>query len=326
MNKLSTLFLTLVICASLVPRLSYCAEEGNPQADEKLAAFKPLYTLASLREIGVQNSADAVKGFFSPRAELRWKRIAQEFSEEQLNDFFLGSILLAEKDVNYSALYNPFWDTILLLNSAGTEEIPKVEKFAFVSGCKFRGEPYSEKLEEMEGTIPKANPYCVDLWAVTSRTQKHFKTVYAPEAEARLTQFIPTDLADTERIQYRSAVRLKLLLKFIQNKPMRREARRISLYLSSGNEERALSYFKDGGAGFIPNFLRLDSELRQHFVPYCFFPGKEATLFVFFNSTMPRVIVTVTIPRKGMTKILEWYDLMASEELMAVWNQSKEVK
>ena len=47
---------------------------------------------------------------FSPRAEIRWKRLAQEYAEEQLTDFFTGSVILGDKDYNYSALYNPFWD------------------------------------------------------------------------------------------------------------------------------------------------------------------------------------------------------------------------
>ena len=41
---------------------------------------------------------------------------------------------------------------------------------------------------------------------------------------------------------------------------------------------------------------------------------------------MPRVIVTVTYPRKGISRIMEWYDLNASEEYMAVWNKNKEEK
>jgi len=324
MNKLKTILL-LVICASMIPIRPLVAEEGAPDA-EKLETVKMLYTVNSLREIAVKDTAAAVKALFGARAAIRWQGIAKEFSEEQLNDFFTGTVVLGDKNTKYSALYNPFWDTILLLHFTEVENVPKVERFALVSGCKFRGEPYPANPAEMEGTVPKANPYAVDLWAVTSRTSRHYEAVYAPEAQAALAQLQLTDLADMEKIQMRSAVRLKLMLKFIQNKPMRHEAQRISLYLTGGHEEKLKSYFTDGGADFIPQFARLNIHLRQHFIPYCYFPGKDATLFVFFNSSLPRIIVTVTLPRKGISRILEWYDLNASEELMAVWNKSKEDK
>ena len=325
MNSLKRILL-LTICTSLIPLSSFSADAISPKEETQVMAAKALYTAATLREIGSKHTEDAVKMLFSPRAALRWQRLAKEFAEDQLNDFFLGATILGDKDLNYSALYNPFWDTILLLNSTGLPDVPKVERFALVSGCKFRGEPYAENPADVEGTVPKANPYAVDLWNVTLRTTKHYKNVYAPKAQAELTRLMLNDAKDTERIQIRSAIRLKLFLKFLQNKSMQREAHRMSLYLTGGHEEKMMRYFKDGGAGFVPQFARLNPKLRENFIPYCYFPGKEATLFVFFNSALPRIIVTVTYPRKGISRIMEWYDLNASEEYMAIWNKNKEEK
>ena len=326
MNRVKRFFF-LAIGAGMTSLSAFAAEEAKPVSPEAVQGVKVVYTAATLREMACKDTAAAVKAFFAPRGALRWQRIANEFSAEQLSDFFLGTVILAGKDPNYSALYNPFWDTILLLYSTGLPDVPKVERFALVSGRKFRGEPYATELTDVEGTMPKANPYAVDLWNVCARTQKHYTDVYALKAASELARLMVGDLKDTEQIQIRSAVRLKLWLKFMQNKPMQREARRISKYLTAGHEEKMVPYFKDGGAQFIPHFVKLVPELRQNFIPYCFFPGKEATLMVFFNSALPRVIVTVTIPRKvGNVRILEWYDLMASEELMAAWNKAKEGK
>ncbi|MBP5639446.1 MAG: hypothetical protein J6X55_08200 [Victivallales bacterium] len=325
MKRLKKILL-IAFCASLTSLALLCAEDKKPQNDPALMAMEAVFTVSTLREAASRNSANAVKALFSQRAAIRWMRISKEFSEDQLQDFFIGSIVLGSENINYSALYNPFWDTILLLNSTGLPNIPKVENFALVSGCKFRGEPYAENLADVEGTVPKANPYAVDLWNVTSRTTKYYDTVYAPKAQIELTKLQLADPKDVERIQIRSAIRLKLLLMFMKNKPMKREANRISYYLTAGHEDKLKSYFTDGGADFIPNFMKLPSVLRQRFIPYCFFPGKDATLFVFFNMEMPRVIVTVTFPRKGISRIMEWYDLNASDELMAVWNKGKEAK
>ena len=325
MDKLKRILL-LALCASLVPLTALSAEEEKKVSEAQVMAVKALYTAATLREIGCKNTADAVKALFSPRAEIRWKRLAAEYAEEQLNDFFLGATILGDKNLNYSALYNPFWDTILLLNSTGLPDVPKVESFAFISGCKFRGEPYAENPADVEGTVPKANPYAVDLWNVTLRTTKHYKSVFDPKASTEMTRLMLNDAKDTERIQIRSAIRLKLFSMFLKNKAMEREAHRMSLYLTGGHEEKMMKYFKDGGASFVALFAKLDPRLREHFIPYCYFPGKEATLFVFFNRAMPRIIVTVTYPRKGISRIMEWYDLNASEEYMAIWNKNKEEK
>ena len=169
MKKLKGILL-LALCTSLAPITAFCAEEAKPVSEAQVMAVKALYTAVTLREIGCKDTAGAVKMLFSPRAEIRWKRLATEYAEDQLNDFFLGSIVLGDKNLNYSALYNPFWDTILLLNSTGLPDVPKIERFALVSGCKFRGEPYAKNPAYVEGTVPKANPYAVDLWSVTSRT------------------------------------------------------------------------------------------------------------------------------------------------------------
>ncbi|MBR0458896.1 MAG: hypothetical protein IJJ26_06640 [Victivallales bacterium] len=318
----------LMACfAGLMSTSSFAAEkEAQPLSPETVQGTKVLLTAATLRDLAARKSESAVKALFSSRGELRWQRVTSEFSEEQLNDFFLGSIIMGSKNPDYSALYNPFWDTLLLLNSTGLPDVPKVDRFAFVSGHKFRGEPYAMNPEAVEGTVPDANPYAVDLWNVCSRTKKHYETLYAPKAASELSRFMVTDLKDIEQIQIRSAIRLRLLLKFMKNKPMQREAQRISRYLTAGNEEKMKKYFKDGGANFIPQFVRLNPLLRQKYIPYCYFPGKDATLFVFFNSELPRIIATVTIPSKSFTRIFEWYDLMASEELLTAWNSVKEVK
>ena len=325
MKRFKTILL-FALCAGLAPLALLHAEDPKPENDPGLMAVETVFTVSAFREAATQNSASAVKAFFNQRAGIRWMRVSNEFSEDQLQDFFIGSMALGGANVNYTALYNPFWDTILLLNATGLPQVPKVDSFAFISGCKFRGEPYAENPADIEGTVPKANPYAVDLWNVSARTKRHFEKVYTPKAQTELAKFQLADAKDVERIQIRSAVRLKLLLMFMKNKPLQREARRISYYLTAGHEDKLQSYFTDGGADFIPNFLKLPPVLRQKFIPYCYFPGKDATLYVFFNKEIPRVIVTVTFPRKGISRIMEWYDLNASEELMAAWNKSKEVK
>ena len=49
-------------------------------------------------------------------------------------------------------------------------------------------------------------------------------------------------------------------------------------------------------------------------------PGKEGKLLLFFNPDLPRIVITVTLPRKNMQRIMEWFDLAKAEEYLKVWN------
>ncbi|NLF62530.1 MAG: hypothetical protein GX574_15425 [Lentisphaerae bacterium] len=320
MKKMLGLMLTVSIGLSMATALG---DEAKKKSEAALSSMKTVLTVTSLRKQAIENSAVAVKTFFQARAEMRWQRIASEYSEEQLNDFFQGTVYLGAADLSYAALYNPWWDAILLLNLVGLPDVPKVENFCFVSGGKFRGDAQGPP-SVLEGTVPQANPYAVDLWSLASRTVKHYQERFTGNERAEFVRLQPNDPADTERIQVRSAVRLRLLLKFIQNKTMQREARRIAKYLTAGNEAKMRKYFKGGGgADFVGTFAKVPGELRENFIPYCYFPGKEGTLFVFFNADMPRIFVTVTYPRKGFDRIMEWYDLQAADKFLQVWNSAK---
>lgn len=293
---------------------------------KEVTVLKSVYLASEFRNMALKDPASAVKGLFSQRAALRWSRIANEYSVEQLTDFFMGTTVLGSENFSYPALYNPWWDTVLLMNVSGLQnDAPQIDGFCFVSGMLFRAES-EDKTNLYEGTVPAAKPFAVDLWNVSMRTSKRYEGYFVKNAAAEFARLQMTNAEDTKRIQIRSALRLKLLQLFLRNKPMQKEARRICTYLTAGKEERMLKYFKDGGADFVKKFAEVPKIFRANFVPYCYFPGEEGTLFVFFNSEMPRIFVTVTYPRKSFDRIMEWYDLEASEELMAVWNSKPEVK
>jgi len=303
------------------------AAEAQKMDEKTLNTLKNATFISEVRKSAIVNSAGTVKAFFAQRAQMRWQRISNEYSEEQINDFFLGAVSLNTSNTDYGCLYNPWWDAVLLFKLSGLPDVPKVDNFCLASGCKFRREE-NLSAKNLQGTVPQdARPYAVDLWDITSRTTKYFKESFSGNEGGEFARLQVNDAADTERIQVRSAVRLKLLLKFLQNKSMQRESRRICNYLAAGHEEKMLKYFKDPfGAGFVKSYASIAGELRQNFVPYCYFPGPNGVLFVFFNSDFPRVLVTVTYPRKGFDRILEWYDLSKSSEYLAKWNSVKEGK
>ena len=302
------------------------AQEPTPEQNAALQAVDLSFAMGAMRELGVKDSAVAVKAFFSETAQLRWQRIASEYSEEQLNDFFLGAMVLTDgKSANHCGLYNPWWDAVMLFDAPGLPEVPKVERFALVSGARFRGET-GQAADNLAGVVPQSTPLAIELCSLVVKTTKYYMEEYqnSPRLFARLQT---AEAKDTERIQVRSGVRLKLWLRFLQSKPMQREAKRIVRYLQPRHEEQMLKYFTDGGADFVRTFAKLPGELRTRFVPYCYIPGKEGKLMLFFNPDLPRIVVTVTLPRKGFKRILEWFDLAKADEYLKVWQEAqKEVE
>ena len=67
------------------------------------------------------------------------------------------------KSANHCGLYNPWWDAVMLFEASGLSEVPKVEKFAFVSGARFRGET-GKDADNLAGVVPQAMPLAVELW------------------------------------------------------------------------------------------------------------------------------------------------------------------
>lgn len=295
------------------------AQEAAAEQNVAVQAVTLSFAAGALRKLAVQDMGAAVKSFFSEAAQLRWQRLSGEYSEEQLNDFFLGALVLTDGvSARHCGLYNPWWDAVLLLDAPGLPEVPKVERFAFVSGARFRGET-GAAADNLSGVVPQTTPLAIELCSLVARTTKYYMEEYqnSPRLFARLQT---AEAKDTERIQVRSGVRLQLWLRFLQSKPMQREAKRIARYLQPHNQAKMLKYFTDGGGDFVKAYAALPAELRTRFVPYCYIPGKEGKLMLFFNPDLPRIVITVTLPRKNMQRIMEWFDLAKAEEYLKVWN------
>ena len=72
------------------------SQEATAEQQAALKAVDLSFALGAFRQLGVKDSAAAVKAFFGEAAQLRWQRLSAEYSEEQLNDFFLGALVLTD--------------------------------------------------------------------------------------------------------------------------------------------------------------------------------------------------------------------------------------
>ena len=159
-------FLKSCLLSGLVCCIAGAGEVAGPpdrEVSEAADFAKYAITEETFRQTALKTPQGAVKAFFSSRAEMRWSLLAREFSTEQLQDFFGGCLVYRGpfgESGTVCGLYNPWWDTILLLETRGLPKVPKVQRFYLLAGEVFRGEP--DAAPTAVTVIPKDDPITVE--------------------------------------------------------------------------------------------------------------------------------------------------------------------
>lgn len=301
---------------------------------------------SSFRTSAMENPMEAVDYFLDDKVKARWNgKIASEMSVQQLTDFFTAASTLsgpADRRAGMVGLYNPWWDAILLLNitsnaTADFDNAPlKISDYVFLSGETFRGEK-ADGVTRCVTVVPESDPLSVELWRVTSGTRKKFMEMFPVEgqggrswsklAKLRL-ELSEGEGKEMERIQTRSALRLQHSLALLKNARDTGLASFITRLARKGNLYRLYKHFREPNSRvLLKPFSELPEITRKGFTPYCYVPTERATLYVLVNKDMPTLYVTVTLMKdiKAETSSFEWYYLTQADELLAAWNNRKEV-
>ena len=181
--------------------------------------------------------------------------------------------------------------------------------------------------------MPENDPLAVELWRVTSGTRKRFEELFPIEGQpnwGNATEFLfgLDNEREMQRIQTRSAVRLKLTLEFIKNAREVGIAAQIAELVRHGSHYRLCNHFTEQNSRpLLKTLSEMPEMFRKNFIPYGHVATADATLYIFINPKVPRLFATATLPndRKKTPPSLEWYDLLQSNELLAAWNTRKDV-
>ena len=297
---------------------------------------------SALRESAIENPAKAVRFFFTASAGRKWHaRVDPDFAVQQQTDFFTGAILLfgsQNQCGGIAGLYNPWWDAILLLKleTIGGDDDSRssigVSEFHFVSGEMFRGESDAEGVGTRT-VVPGKDPLSVELWRVCSSTRSAFESYFPCELKPGWGKFARVLLSrdmkrEMERIQTRSVLRLQHCAGLLANSRDAGIAAVLTRLARRGNLYELYKHFRmKESRPLLRTFAELPEMFRNDFTPYCYLPAKDATLYVLVNKKVPRLYVTVSLPANptAATSSMEWYDLMQCDELLAAWNNRKEV-
>ena len=315
--------------------------------------------LGAFRDSFTDKPGEAAEYWFSKEVRSEWStEVSGEMIPQQVTDFFTGGIMLAggsDRKGAVAGVYNPWWDAILLVQvscretKSGEEDniyrmvtaldgMPgapraQVTEFYLLSGETFRGETDAGALPSVRTVVPEKDPLAVELWRVTAGTRKRFEELFPLEGENTWGEFAQIAAAvdkhrEMERIQTRSAVRLRLTMEFLKNVREVGIAAQVAELIRHGSHYRLCDHFPEPASRpLLKTLADMPKVFRKDFTPYGHVATEEATLYVFVNVKVPRLFVTVTLPRdrKKTPPSLEWYDLLQSEQLLAAWNSRKEV-
>lgn len=300
--------------------------------------------VSAFRESAIERPKVAAQYHFEERACSRWRtKIESAMIDQQLSDFFTGAMMLSgsqNESGGIVGLYNPWWDAILLMqlngNGIATSSVSaiKIVDWHWLSGETFRSEPKTPLDQVSTRTVvPETDPISVELWRVTEATRQVFCRAFPLESKpgwGGLGKILLQEDAAYElnRLQTRSALRLKFSLSLLKNSRDTGIALKLCGLARNGNLYELYKHFREPNARpLLQTLAEMPPMFRQDFTPYCYLPTPTGTLYVLINKKVPRLYITVSLQPNPtvLTSSLEWYDLLMSDKLLDAWNNKKEV-
>ena len=273
--------------------------------------------LAALRVLTAATPGKALQNWMTTGAWKRWNDIfggliLKSGKAPLLSDFFSNAIQLTgpqSETCGITAFYNPYQDTILLIQTDNADRIPRIEDFAFLSGPLFRGEKlrenqYSEVLAPQKDKLDFL--LVRNITAVRAIFEKEFpknaKTFSLAKYRAIKPAIIVKGVMDHATLHL-----LRLLSLF--NTEAKNDLLQVGKY-SAVLWEGKLQGIKDTFA-FPGNdvsgaelYVKLNPEIRSSLLPCLYFRNKKGMLLGLASRLHPDFVILISVPANSGTKPL----------------------
>ena len=293
-----------------------------PSAAALRPALQAMGTVTQFHRMAIGEPELAAEKFFEDRCFRRWKQRMELLEKPMLVDFFVGAMEITgsyDRTSAVSAIYNPFWDTILLLELKLPEMggLGSVTKFAMLAGETFRGETPA-KYPFM--TVVSKDPLFIGLAIVFKKTADHFDKTFPQKATPSLGEFAISNLEDEMKlIGLRAAMRLKFMGKMLKNHDDLKIMKSMQIILQHGTRDDFRKLFAEARDNneHIRSIMLLPDDVREQFVIYSYYELKDETVFIYLPLFTPRLIAIVQCPKEqSASPTLEIYDLNNSAAIM----------
>ena len=264
--------------------------------------------LASLRLLAAGMPGKTLQNWMTTGAWKRWNTLYDGLIDEKgkspiLADFFGTALILdgpQTETTGISALYNPYQDTVLLIQTDLSDRIPRIEDFAFLSGSLFRG----EKMQKDQ--LPEAlAPVKSKMDEVLIRNINEIRSVFARE--------FPKDMKDPSLSKYRTMDPQQTVRSVIDNAAFRM-VRLLSLFRKDAKQD----LLKTGELcavlweGKLPSILKkfdfpgndpssaelfskMTPQVRSSLMPCLYFRNRNGMLLGLASGSYPEFVILISI-------------------------------
>lgn len=142
--KTTKILMTMLAAVSVAASI----RAADPEPKQNRAA-----RLTALRVVTASTPGNALQNWMTAGTWKRWNDIFGGMIHKNgkaplLSDFFANAIQMTgpQSDISgVTAFYNPYQDTLLLIQTDNADRLPRIEDFVFLSGSLFRGEKLADK-------------------------------------------------------------------------------------------------------------------------------------------------------------------------------------
>lgn len=319
----------LLLFAGWITAAESPSGNSGEMTEKQKMNLQTIATVAAFRSSAMQNQTVAFKKFLTGGAFSAWEKQISQLNPKTgpmgMADFLNTSVLLVgpqSRDNGICALYSPFQDVILLMQTDNLESFSKVENFRFLPGAVFRGKKLDEKVPP-ESLLPDI-PLTIALMKLFAATEEVFNRIAVAAAPLARYQAVTADqLRYIEKVMdTRNRCALTLLTKENREALLLVLAIRSSLQHGTAKDlqqQLQPGVYQEQAASFaaLPKEIREGMELCHRLT------SPKRDLFAFMNKLFPRyiAIVTANVKQPDSKWTLEWFDLNNSKVLYSLYEK-----
>lgn len=295
--------------------------------------------MKQLRFLAALAPVEVMKDWMTPGAMTKWNSLYGMFflkdgKSPVMSDFFSFALQLSGPQSTESGIfgfYNPYQDTILLVQTDNSDRVPKAEDFVFLSGTAFRGETLATG-EQPQAIVPSKENLDTTLMkniaAVTEIFQRDFPKTAKNFSLAKYRGL--DEIKTLEGVVGNASLRVFLLNKFGEDQAAADalKAGEIALQLWNSDATAMAKYFaaSDEAKSMLTAFASLSGEVRESLEISLYLKNKSETLFGFASPKLPALVVLVQVANEKAAKpnfVLLPLDGGFPAEVLAAWKQIK---
>ncbi|MBQ9337568.1 MAG: hypothetical protein IJS14_09785 [Lentisphaeria bacterium] len=310
----TTHFLMSVLAAAGLAA-GVCAAE-NPEGKQTVQQNGPT-RLSALRLLTAATPGSAWQNWMTAGAWKRWNdifggMIFKNGKAPLLSDFFGNAIQMTGPQLETSGVtgfYNPYQDTLLLIQTDNSDRIPRIEDFVFLSGPQFRGEKLADG-QYAEVLAPRKAPLDALLAANITEVRTIFEREFPKDAKnISLGKYrsVKPDVQVKSFTDNATLHLLRLLSLFdAAAKPDLLQVGKYSAILWEGDLQKIKETFAFPGddAATAEAFVKLDKEVRSSLLPCVYFRNKHGMLLGLASRLHPDFVILISAPEKAGPKPL----------------------